>query len=138
MSFEEIQKALDNPLKAGAFGGLPVVLENSTYVPDVSTPFLTGTILPAQPTQTELGPAGTDLHEGIYQISIYYPKDSGTGEMNRKADEISLVFKSGVTFEWETTCVRINNIGRNPLRINKGWAVLDLSAEWSSHVKRTP
>lgn len=138
MSFEEIQKALDIPLKTGAFGGLPVALENSTYVPDISTPFLTGTILPIQPIQAELGLTGAFLHEGIYQISIYYPKDSGTGEMNRKADEISLVFKSGVTFEWETTCVRINNIGRNPLRINKGWAILDLDVDWSSYIKRIP
>lgn len=138
MSFEEIQKALDVPLKTGSFGGLPVVLENSTYVPDISTPFLVGTILPIQPIQAEMGLTGAFLHEGIYQISVYYPKDGGTGDMNRKADEISAVFKSGVIFEWETTCVRINNIGRNPLRINKGWAILDLDIDWSSYIKRSP
>jgi len=138
MSFENIQKALDVPLKTGSFGGLPVYLENSTAVPDISTPFLTGTLLPVQPTQSELGPAGTDLHVGIYQISIYYPKDSGTGNINRKADEIAAVFKSGVNFEWVTVCVRIISIGRGPLRINKGWAVLDLSVDWSSYIKRIP
>lgn len=138
MSFEDIQKALDVPLKTGSFGGLPVFLENSTSVPDISTPFLAGTLLPVQPIQLELGPSGTNLHEGIYQISIYYPKDSGTGNINRKADEIALVFKSGVNFEWLTTCVRINSIGRGPLRINKGWAVLDLSVDWSSYIKRIP
>lgn len=138
MSFEEIQKALDVPLKTGSFGGLPVFLENSTATPDISTPFLAGTLLPVQPTQSELGPAGTDLHEGIYQISIYYPKDSGTGDINRKADEIAAVFKSGVNFEWLTSCVRINSVGRGPLRINKGWAILDLSVDWSSYIKRIP
>lgn len=138
MSFEEIQKALDVPLKTGSFGGFPVFLENSPSVPDISTPFLTGTILPIQPIQSELGPEGTDLHEGIYQISIYYPKDSGIGEINRKADEIAIVFKSGVNFEWDTTCVRIENIGRGLLRINKGWAILDLSVNWFSYIKRIP
>jgi len=138
MSFEEIQKALDVPLKTGSFGGLPVYLENSTAVPDISAPFLTGTLLPVQPIQSELGPSGTNLHEGIYQISIYYPKDSGTGNINRKADEIAAVFKSGANLEWLTTCVRLNNIGRGPLRINKGWAILDLSVDWSSYIKRIP
>ena len=138
MSFEEIQKALDVPLKTSDFGGLPVFLENTANVPDISTPFLVGVMLPIQPTQSELGPSGAFLHEGIYQISIYYPKDSGTADINRKADEISVVFKPGVTLEWETTCVRINNIGRNSLRINKGWAILDLSVDWSSYIKRIP
>ena len=138
MSFEEIQKALDVTLKISDFGGLPVFLENTANVPDISTPFLAGFMLPDKPTQSELGPTGAFLHGGIYQISIYYPKDSGSAELNRKADEISAVFKSGVTLEWETTCVRINNIGRDALRINKGWAILDLSADWSSYIKRIP
>ena len=138
MSFEEIQKALDVSLKTSDFGGLPIALENSAFEPDISIPFLTGTILPIQPIQAELGSTGAFLHEGIYQVSVYYPKDNGSAELNRKADEIAAVFKSGVTFEWEATCVRINNIGRNPLRINKGWAILDLSIDWSSYIKRVP
>jgi len=133
-----MQKALDVPLKTGNFGGLPVFLENSTSVPDILTPFLTGTILPGIPMQLELGPEGTDLHEGIYQISIYYPKDSGTGDINRKADEIAAIFKPGTNLEWGTVCVRINNIGRGPLRINKGWAILDLSIDWFTYINRTP
>lgn len=138
MSFEKIQKALDVPLKLGSFGGLPIYLENSTAVPDISEPFLTGNILPVQPVQSGLGPAGIDLHEGIYQVSVYYPKDSGTANINRKSDEIAAIFKSGATFEWDDVCVRINSIGRGPLRINKGWAVLDLSINWYSYIKRTP
>lgn len=138
MSFEEIQKALDVPLKTSDFGGLPVYLENSISVPDISTPFLSGTLLPDQPVQSGLGPAGTDLHEGIYQISIYYPKDSGTGNINRKADEIASVFKPNTNFEWLSTCVRINNIGRGPLRLNKGWVILDLSVDWFTYIKRVP
>lgn len=138
MSFENIQKALDTPLKTSDFGGLPVFLENTAAVPDISTPFLTGTILPTQLFQSELGPTGTDLHDGIYQISIYYPKDTGTADLNRKADEIAAIFKSGVNFEWETTCVRLVKIERNPLRINKGWAILDLSVKWSSYILRIP
>lgn len=138
MSFEEIQKALDVPLKTGSFGGLPVFLENSTSAPDISTPFLSGTLLPVQPVQSELGPSGTDLHEGIYQISIYYPKDTGTGNINRKADEIANIFKPNAIFEWFGTCVRVNGIGRGPLRINKGWAILDLSVDWSTYIKRVP
>ena len=138
MSFEAIQKAFDVPLKTGSFGGLPVYLENSTAVPDISEPFLTGTLLPAQPEQSELGPAGTDLHEGIYQISIHYPKDTGIGSLNRKADEIAIVFKPGANFEWFGTCVRVNNVGRGPLRINKGWAILDLSVDWQTYINRIP
>ncbi len=138
MSFEDLQKALDVPLKTGSFGGLPVFLENSHEEPDISTPFLTGTMLPAQPEQSELGPAGTDLHEGVYQISIYYPKDSGTGDVNRKADEIAVVFKPNAIFEWDTVCIRVISIGRNHLRINKGWAILDLSVNWSSYIRRIP
>lgn len=136
MSFESLQKAFDVPLKTGSFGGLPVFLENSPAVPDISTPFLTGTMLPAQPTQSELGPTGTDLHEGIYQIGIYYPKDSGTGDINRKADEIAIVFKPNTILEWDIICARVNNIGRNPLRINNGWAILDLDINWFSFVRR--
>lgn len=135
MSFANLQKAFDVPLKTGSFG-LPVFLENSPAVPDISVSFLTGTMLPAQPIQSELGPEGTDLHEGIYQISIYYPKDSGTGDINRKADEIAIVFKPNTIFEWDEICARVNNIGRGNLRINKGWAILDLSVSWSSYIRR--
>ena len=138
MSFEEIQKALDVPLKTSDFGGLPVFLENTAGEPDISTPFLAGTILPIQPVQSELGSIGTFLHEGIYQISVYYPQDTGSADLNRKADEISLIYKPGVSFEWNDTCVRISSIGRGPLRINNGWAILDLSVDWSTYIKRVP
>jgi len=65
MSFEEIQKALDVPLKTISFGGLPAYLENSIVVPDISTPFLTGTLLPVQPIQSELGPSGQIYMRGF-------------------------------------------------------------------------
>lgn len=138
MTFEDIRKALDSALKAGSFGGLPVTLEGSGFNPNLATPYIAAVLIPSQPVQSTLGESGTDFHEGLYQISVYYPSATGSGVITRKADEIAVVFKSGARFEWESICVLVNNVGTNQLRFDRGWAILDLTVDYSSFVARIP
>ncbi len=129
MIFEEISKAFIDPVK-NTFVGLPVANENLPYDSRDAEAHLEVFLLPAQPEQATLGATGCDFHSGIYQININYPINAGSAALYKKADEINAVFKSGATFSYGSTNVRIENVGISNLTVSDGYATLNLSIEY--------
>lgn len=133
--FEDISKALDSTLKGGGLN-MTIVLENDKYTPDLGTAYLSSFNLPAPVSPSTLGPTGKNVHEGIYQVDINYPAFSGRSNLLKKADQIKDVFKHGLDITWGAHTVRIQESSISGIRVNGGWAVLNVSINWSTHTAR--
>lgn len=78
--------------------GLPsVAWENVAFTPVPSVTYLAPALLPGEPFQAEIGPSGQNWHLGVYQVSIFAPKNVGVGALNTLRDAIVTHFKRGTT-----------------------------------------
>ena len=104
--FTDIQGALR--VQLGSLSGLPdVAYENDDYTPNATTLFLRPTTLPIPTIQACLGDAGLDLHEGIFQVDVFVPSNSGRTTW---PDTIADHFKRGTTLVQNTVRVTINSV----------------------------
>lgn len=111
--------------------------ENKATKPQNGTPYARAFMLPGQPTQTCLGVAGTDRHNGLFQISLFYPEDKGDIAILTKADEIAAIYKSGVVTTFNGVNVTIESIGVSVASNFDGWFQLNLTINWYSFITRS-
>lgn len=94
----EIQAALDTQLLTVT--GLPVLqTENTRFDGSKNVPaFCRSTLLPAQTTVIGLGAgsAAQTQMQGLYQVDVFYPQDSGTTAARTLADAVVAVFPVGL------------------------------------------
>ena len=55
----------------------PIALTNWNYSPDSNSVYLRESFLPAETVKACMGRSGKDLYNGIYQVDVYAPDDSG-------------------------------------------------------------
>lgn len=78
------------------FPSLPsVAWENMPFTPALGVPYLKQFLLTGEPSQAEIGTAGANRHVGVYQISIYYPANTGTLGAGTLRDALIDHFKRG-------------------------------------------
>jgi len=73
----------------------PVAWENVAYTPVAGVTYLAPALLPGEPFQAEVGESGQNWHVGVYQISIFAPKNVGVGALGTLRDSIVDHFKRG-------------------------------------------
>lgn len=120
MSRALIDQALIQAFRGAALG-LPTAYANHPPVdPDTNTiigslagqPWARVTILHARPTVATMGLDGRDQIDGIMQIDLFYPKNSGTAEPHAKADALAATFFAGSTHSAGGVDVHIDSCGR--------------------------
>lgn len=89
MSLVNIRKALEKRL-AAMTPALSTAYENAPYSPTVGTPYQRAFLLPVG-TNT-LSFCGDFWDQGIFQINLTYPKDTGTAAAYARADLIRAQF----------------------------------------------
>jgi hypothetical protein len=83
----DIQTALVNHLKT--FPTLPPLQEENTRnIGMTGQTFVRATLLPAQPRQLSVGQVGKDLRQGLFQIDVFVPQDTGIAAANQLADAL--------------------------------------------------
>ena len=118
MNQRKIDEALIATYVAGTFG-LPTAYPNMGAV-DASgnpvqpsgEPWARVSILPSRPVVATLGPGGHDEFNGVMQVDLFYPRNTGSGAVNAKADEIITAFKAGTTHTAGTVVVHSDGAGR--------------------------
>jgi len=81
--------------------------------PQPDAPYYRAFFLPSEPVQMEITGTAKLRYNGIFQVSIYYPKNLGDGLAQTDADTILAAFTKGSTVTWTdpdthvTTSVRI-------------------------------
>jgi len=113
-----IDQALIASYVAGAFG-LPTAYPNFGAVDAVGNsvtpsgePWARITVLPSRPSVATMGSGGRDEISGILQIDLFYPRNTGAGAVNAKADQITAVFAAGTTHSAGGIDVISNGAGR--------------------------
>jgi hypothetical protein len=75
---------------------IDTVPENTDYTPVQGTPYQETFVLAAEPDNPEFGPMFRE--QGIFQITLNYPLQEGSGAAASRADLIRAAFKRGSSF----------------------------------------
>ena len=106
MSIVAVRSALQAKLD-GMSPALATAWENVGYTPVTGTPYQAAFVMPATPENPTMG---DDFYreQGIFQISLFYPLDVGTGVAEARAELIKTTFKRGTSMISGTVTVRID------------------------------
>jgi len=85
-----------------------IAWENVAFTPVTGTTYLKPTLLHGEPVQAELGAAGLNQHNGIYQISIMAPANTGAGGILTLQNGLVDHFKRGTVLTYGGINVRIS------------------------------
>lgn len=86
---------------------LPVSYPNRSFTPPASGKYLRARHLPNNTTQISLGSTGFNRHQGLFQIDVMWPLDSGEVAPKEIAGQIIAHFKRGTEFTREGLLIRI-------------------------------
>lgn len=111
MSIEAIETALLARL-AAMTPALATALPNAAFSPSTGTPYQDAHLLPLDPDDSEIGPAG-HWERGILQITLRYPVNAGTDAINARTWLLLQHFRRGLTFTDSGVTVHVT---RAPVR----------------------
>ena len=107
MSITTIHTLLDTHLLTVT--GLPTLQrENTRVTPQTGVPWSRATLLPAETRQETLGVTGRNRLNGLYQIDLFYPADTGVQDANEMADELTYEFRRGVQLVHQQSNLIVN------------------------------
>jgi hypothetical protein len=135
MRFSDLRSALIQSWIDGGFG-LNTAYPNRKFDPVAGTPWAAVFILPNQPEVATLGDSGADQHDGVFQISLFYPPNQGDHDIMAKADAIARHYKAGNRFSYDDQSLLVRNCGRAQGRLDDGWYRIDLTINWVAWVER--
>ena len=87
-----VRIALETQL-ASTLGSFAIAYENRQYNPVPGTPYAAPTLMPAVPQNPEMGPGY--IENGIFQVSLFYPVNAGSGAAQATAESIRSAFSFG-------------------------------------------
>lgn len=134
--YSGLRKALmqgveDSPL------GLAYAVENSPFnKPTDQSPWAAVHLLPNQPSVATLGDEGQDAHDGIMQIDLNYPLNTGEAAVTAKADELTDFFKAGKRLAHSGVELTVASCGRSRGREVDGWYRVSMTVTWFARVSR--
>lgn len=134
--FSGLRKALvqgveDSPLD------LPYAAENSPFSkPTDQSPWAAVHIFMNQPSVATLGAEGQDAHDGIMQIDLNYPLNTGEAAVTAKADGLTDFFKAGKRLAHSGVELTVSSCGRSRGREVEGWYRVSMTVTWFARVSR--
>ena len=135
--FEDLRKALTTPM-ASVLPSVDKVFPNRDYTPSPNTPYMKYFILRNQPSAATLGADGLDVHTGVFQISLFYPKSSGDIDLLQAADEIETVYQQyvrGAYLSSGSVSVRITSVGLGTASADNAWYFAPININYESYLK---
>lgn len=125
------QGVVDSPLD------LPYAVENAPFdKPTPQNPWAATHIIMNQPSVATLGSEGQDAHDGILQIDLNYPLNTGEAAVTAKADELSDFFKAGKRLAHSGVELTVASCGRSRGREVDGWYRVSMTIAWFARVSR--
>lgn len=136
MSNDAIQAALATRLRTLS-PALPFAWPNSAYTPTIGTAFARVGFLPAQTANPTMGAGALDVkrYNGVMQVSLCYPINTGEGDPRRKADAVIALFPRGSTFSYGGVDVHIDYTpSASPGFSQDAWYVLPVSVYYRADI----
>ncbi|MBW2635988.1 MAG: hypothetical protein JRC86_00425 [Deltaproteobacteria bacterium] len=106
MSIGLVRSALENKLDDMS-PSLATAFENVPYTPISGTPYQSPFLLTGEPENPTLGD-GYYREQGIFQVSLFYMMQTGSGAAEARAELIRTAFKRGVSMTSGAVTVRVN------------------------------
>ena len=133
---DKIDSALIQAFTDGAFG-LSWASENRAFTPTAGTAWAELFVIPNQPSVASLGDDGYDLHDGILQINLNYPADTGAGAAKAKATAIRDYFYAGRSVLYSGQYVEVVSCGRDRAgRSVDSWYQIVVTVFWRAWTNR--
>jgi len=107
MSVISVRTALETKLATVTFTGGKTVYENVSYTPVAGTPFAQCYVMFATPDNPTMGD-GFHRILGIFQVSLFYPLNTGPSAAATQAELIKTAFKRSTTLTSGTVTVKID------------------------------
>jgi len=107
MSVVSTRTALETQLATVTFTGGATAYENVPYTPVAGTPYQACYCLFASPDNPTMGD-GFNRILGIFQVSLFYPLNTGPGAAATQAELIKTAFARGSSFTSGTVTVHID------------------------------
>jgi hypothetical protein len=112
-SYTSIQQIFDTILKTTT--GLPTFTqENIKSQVTATKPWCRSTLLPAQTQVIGIGQVGLRMDQGLYQVDLFYPQNSGNIDAATMADLIMSKYKRGTYYTGGSTKVLVDKVYRLP------------------------
>ncbi len=106
MSLSVIRAALETKLN-GITPAISTSWQNVAFTPVPGTPYQSAYLIPAEPDNPTLGDSHHREH-GIFQVSLFYPLQAGSGTAESRAELIKAAFARGQSMTSGSVTVRIN------------------------------
>lgn len=135
MSISSVRSALVQHFIDGAFG-LDTQYENRKFTPPDNEAWSALFFIPAAAEADTQGTQGSDRWDGIVQIDLNYPLDTGESSILAKADAIIQQFKAGTKLLYSGQAVTLKASGRNQGSIVNSQYRISITAGWYSFVSR--
>lgn len=129
MSIVNVRIALETALNA-ITPALATVWDNTAYTPIDGTAYQKAYLMPAQPDNSTLGSAYY-REQGIFQVTLFYPIQTGTKDAADRAELIRTKFKRGSSFTSGGVTVIIDRTPEiSQGRIDEGRWALQIKIRW--------
>lgn len=137
MSLAKIESALITAFRDGSFfSDANTAWENTAFTTSTNDPWCQVNFLPSEPDVVTLGPDGFNEQRGVFQISLFYPSNTGSGPAKAKADEIITAFPTGRKMTYSGQDVVIRKSGCSSGEQYRGHYRLYVSIYFYAHVNR--
>jgi len=118
------------------FAATETALENLVFVTPKDKPWAKITFVPLQPVIATLGAGGLDRLDGMLQVDLNYPLNSGTDAIQAKAKDIRNAFTVGRRFVYEGVEVITRSCGRSQGRMVEGFYRISVTIVFYCHLIR--
>lgn len=137
-TMQAIRTALETRL-ATVSPAIDTVYENMPYVPTTGTPYQQVYLLPATPSNLEIGPAWVE--QGIFQISLFFPVTDASGIAQGPGPAIAQAELIRAAFPFRSTLSSggvtvdiINTTEIGPARPDDSTFMVPVKVRWSARV----
>lgn len=138
MSFHLVSSAVIKPFVDGTFfAAAKTAYENRNFDSSkVTDPWASVFFLPIPRRVATLGADGRDQQDGILQIDLNYPTDSGTKDLQAKYEAIAVAYKAGTHIIYSGQEITISSCALSPGRIVNGFYRASISINFYAQIAR--
>lgn len=135
MSIANVHAALNAQLKTvSEITDDVVAWVNRGFEPTPGTAWYRPTFMPAEPSSPEIMASSPNRHVGVYQVSIFWPQNTGYLDAETKAAAIVAAFSRGTTLTYSGTAVRIERSWYERGIAEPDWYHVPVTIAWRSDI----
>lgn len=135
MSLDNVQRALITAV-ANSLSGVPTGYENEPFEPPSGEKWAQVYFLPNAPSVETLGAEGMDRVDGVVQIDLNYPVQTGGALARTDFETIRAAFPAGARPVHSGQEVTIRSCGRSAGRVVDGWFRVSITIVWYALIPR--